>query len=105
MHTFMKMPSKDIVTASGKLLAFLKTRTELDPGCLYTTVSHLMQYVLPLTRREEGEAKAFIAAAKNVFKENKREIWRGEAFPWKEKIIYLLAAYGWLYQNKKLTRI
>ena len=105
MSTFMKMPSKDIVTASEKLMAFLAERADLNPRCLYITASHLMQYVIPLASREEAEAKAFIAAAKNVYRKFGCNILKCPAFPWKEKIVYLLAAYGWLYCDKKLVRI
>ena len=105
MSTFMKMPSQDIVTASEKLLAFLAEREDLNPRCFYITASHLMQYVLPLASREEPEAKAFIAATKGVFGDYKQTILRCSAFPWKEKITYFLAAYGWLYYDKKLVRI
>ena len=105
MSTFMKMPSKDIVTASERLLAFLIERQDLSPHCFYITASHLMQYVIPLANREEAEAKAFIAAAKSVYRKYRCNILKCSAFPWKEKIVYLLAAYGWLYQDKKFTRI
>lgn len=105
MRTFMKMPAKDIVTASEKLLAFLAESADLNPRCFYITASHLMQYVIPLASREEAEAKAFIAAAKNVYRKFGCNILKCPAFPWKEKIVYLLAACGWLYCDKKLVRI
>ena len=105
MSTFTKMPSCDIVAATQKLLAFLAERTELDSACFYTTISHLMQYVIPLAKGQGSEAAEFILAARNVFKEHRQNIFRCPAFPWKEKIVYLLATYGWLYHQKKLIRI
>ena len=64
-----------------------------------------MQYVIPLANAEEPEAKAFIAAAKHVYRKYGRNILKCPAFTRKEKIVYLLAAYGWLYYDKKLVRI
>ena len=105
MDFFMKTPSQDIVTASKELLEFTAARPELDPRCFYITVSHLMQYVLPLAGRPEPEAKAFVAAAKKLIEENKRNILHCSAFPWKEKMVYMSLTCGVLYHNKKLTRI
>lgn len=105
MGTFMKMPSKDIVTASEKLLAFLSEREDLNPRCFYITASHLMQYVILLAEREEQESSDFVTAAKCVFRKYAKAILQCSAFPKKEKVVYLLVACGWLYQDKKLIRI
>jgi glycosyltransferase involved in cell wall biosynthesis len=105
MSAFAKMPSGDIVTASGRLMDFIVTRTELDARCFYITASHLMQYVLPLSERTGAEVKSFITAAQKVYAHHSRNIRRCAAFPWKEKIMYLLFAHGWLYHDKKIRRI
>jgi glycosyltransferase involved in cell wall biosynthesis len=105
MSTFAKMPSGDIVTASERLMDFIVKRPELDPRCFYITASHLMQYALPLTQREGAEAKAFVAAAQKVYMRHRRNIRCCAAFSWKEKLMYLLFAHGWLYHDKKIRRI
>lgn len=105
MSAFAKMPSADIVTASERLMDFIVKHPELDPRCFYITASHLMQYALPLTQREGAEAKAFVAAVRKVYMRHRRDIRCCAAFPWKEKMVYLLFAYGWLYHDKKIKRI
>lgn len=105
MSTFMKMPSKDIVAVSEKLLAFLAEREDLNPRCFYITASHLMQYVLPLASREEPEAKAFIADAKHVYRKYGCNILKCPAFPWKEKVVYLLFSVGYLYSNGTIKKV
>jgi len=105
MSSFSKAPSKDIVAASEKLLDYIVKKPELDPRCFYITLSHLMQYVIPLVNQKTVDAEVFVSAAKNVCRKYKRGIMKCSAFPWKEKIVYLLFAHGWLYRNKKMTRI
>ncbi|MBQ9082387.1 MAG: glycosyltransferase family 2 protein [Clostridia bacterium] len=105
MNSFAKMPSGDIVTASDKLMDFIEARTDLNPRCLYITASHLMQYALPLAQREGSEAKAFVTAARTVYARHSRSIRHCAAFPWKEKIVYLLFAHGWLYHDRKIRRV
>lgn len=103
MSGFARMPSADIITATDKILDFLQTRNDLDPMCVYITISHLMQYVLPLCDREE--AGSFIGGARYVFRKNWKEILRCRAFPWKEKITYSLFICGWIYQDRKIRRL
>ena len=103
MSSFYKAPSTDIVEATKQLLLFIRTRTDLNPGTCYITASHLMQYV-PLAQACP-EGTAFIRQAQRLYRFFWRDILRCAAFPWKEKVVYLLFSCGWLYQNKKIQRI
>lgn len=105
MNSFIKVPSMDIVMATEKMLSFIKDREDLDPQCFYTTVSHLMQYAAPLVKHEEENARSFVNATRQLYKKYLRKIWTCGAFPWKEKITFTLFTYGWVYQNKKITRM
>lgn len=95
MSGFLKLPSKDIITATEKLLEFLRDRKELDPQCFYVTTSHLMQYAAPLSKSDDEKAKTFVKATRSVYKRNLRRIWSCAAFPWKEKITFTLFTFGW----------
>lgn len=105
MSSFLKTPSSDIIVATEKVLCFLKRREELDPYCFYITVSHLMQYVLPLINRHTEEADRFIQLARVLVRKYLGEIHRCPAFPWKEKITYWLFAIGWIYRDGKFSKL
>lgn len=105
MSVFLKTPSSDIVVATEKLLCFLKQRKELDPYCFYITVSHLMQYVLPTIRRNTAEARNFIQLARALVRKYQDEIWRCPAFPRKEKITYWMFTLGWIYHERKISKL
>lgn len=105
MGSFLKTPSADVVMASERIFSFLKSRPELDPVCFYTTASHLMQYVQPLLGRAEGQAKRFVRQARKVYQAFLGDILRCPAFPWKEKIVYVMCACGLFYHGKKLYRL
>lgn len=84
-----KKPSLDIITATGDLLKYIVTHPELDPMCFYITVSHLYQYVLGLDKNTP-EGRAFIREVKRLYRRYWVDIVRCDAFPWKEKILYML---------------
>ena len=105
MSSFSKTPSSDIVVATEKILCFLQQRKELDPYCFYITVSHLMQYVLPTIRRNTAEARNFIQLARALVRKYQDEIWRCPAFPWKEKITYWMFTLGWIYHERKISKL
>lgn len=105
MDTFAKQPSQDIIRATEDLLAFASTRKDLRPEAFYITASHLMQYVIPLACGGMPDPNAFITAAKKVYRDNLPGVLKCAAFPWKEKVMYALFACGWLYHNKKFSRI
>lgn len=88
-----KAPSFDIVTATGDLLRYIREHTALDPMCFYITVSHLYQYVLGLGKNTLEERK-FKHKVRCLYREYWMDIVRCKAFPWKEKILYLLFAFG-----------
>ena len=105
MSTFMKIPSKDIIIASDYLLDFINENNILDPMCFYITASHLMQYVIPLVNIINDSAKEFINEARKIYKKHKFGIIKCKAFPPKERATYLLFAYGWFYNNRKIIRL
>ena len=105
MGNFKKMPSLDIVVASKRLLERISARKNLSPSCLYTTLSHLMQYVQPLVNNPSQQAKLFVWESRKLLKSQICNILMCPAFPWKEKIVFIMFACGWYYQNKKILRI
>ena len=103
MSGFVKAPSPDIIKASADLMAFIGTRPDLNPETLYITVSHLMQYVLPAARLEAGGL--FVSQARALYRSVWKQILRCPAFPWKERIVYTLFAFGCLYDRGKITKV
>lgn len=103
MSGFFKAPSPDIVTATHSNLEFLVQHRELSPEAFYITASHLMQYVQGTAARPEG--RDFVRQAQKLYREYLAALWCCPAFPWKEKIIFTLFAWGWLYHDRRLTRI
>lgn len=88
-----KEPSHDIILATDSLLGYIVQRPELSPMCFYITVSHLYQYVLELDSNALS-GQRFMRSVRQLY----RKYWAGivccRAFPWKEKILYLLFALG-----------
>lgn len=84
-----KAPSIDIITATGELLRYITEHTELDPMGFYITVSHLYQYVL-VVDRNTPEGQKFKDSARYLYRKYWLNIVKCKAFPWKEKILYLL---------------
>lgn len=82
-------PSVDIVTATGELMDFICNHKELNPRCFYITVSHLYQYVLGLDTNKI-ESLEFVKAVRKLYRKNLLKLLSCTAFPWKEKIVYLL---------------
>lgn len=105
MSTFRKMPSMDIVQATKMLLELIGKIEKLDPNCLYTTLSHLMQYAIPLIGNGNQRAKQFVLASQKLVRQQTGKIRKCSAFPWKEKILFILFAHGWYYSGHKITRI
>lgn len=88
-----KTPSLDVVAATADLLEYIVGHSELDPRCFYITVSHLYQYVLGLDR-STPKGKEFVHAVRRLYRKFWTSIVKCPAFPWKEKILYLLFASG-----------
>lgn len=88
-----KAPSFDIITATDDLLRYIREHTALDPMCFYITVSHLYQYVLELDK-DTLEGRKFKHKVRCLYRGYWMDIARCKAFPWKEKILYLLFAFG-----------
>lgn len=105
MGTVSRMPSMDIIEATSRLLKFIQQHPELEPSCLYITVSHLMQYVQPIMDNREPQARKFVRAASRLTRSCTLRILRCPAFPLKEKAVFILFAAGWLYHNRRLYKV
>ena len=103
MEKFSKAPSMDIVLATDVLLQFIDKRKDLDPQAFYITVSHLMQYLID--KVNEKESRQFVGCVRKVLRKYMIQILRCTAFSWKEKVVYIFAAWGWLYQKRTLLWI
>ena len=88
-----KAPSLDVVAATADLLEYIVGHSGLDPRCFYITVSHLYQYVLGLDR-STPRGKEFVHAVRRLYRKFGASIVKCKAFPWKEKILYLLFTFG-----------
>ena len=88
-----KTPSLDVVAATSDLLEYIVGHSELDPRCFYITVSHLYQYVLGLDR-STPKGKEFVHVVRRLYRKFWTSIVKCSAFPWKERILYLLFAGG-----------
>ena len=82
-------PTMDIVKATDNLAGYICSHSELDPCCLYITLSHMMQYVLPILDSRREDHKRFVKEARHIMKKYRRSIVKCSAFPWKEKILFL----------------
>ena len=101
MSGFNKMPTTDILVATEALLKFICGHCELSAESLYVTVSHLMQYVQPLLSNDDQESCLFVEKSRKLYKKYLINIVCCKAFPWKEKIAYILFCFGWDMWNKK----
>ena len=89
-----KAPSLDVIKATDNLADFLRRRPELDSYCFYITISHMMQYALPLTKGQDRESLRFTMGARELLKKFKKDIVLCNAFPWKEKVLFMFYAYS-----------
>lgn len=103
MSQFAKAPSLDIVKATDQLLEFYKIRKDLRPVGFYITASHLMQYVIPMLPTPTEMELPFLNAAQNLYRKYWMDICRCEAFPWKEKVVYLAFAIGIVRNNGRFV--
>lgn len=103
MSSFFKAPSADIVRATGELLEFIGTRSDLSPETFYITASHLLQYVIDTAAA--GTGREFIAQARKLYRRFLPQLLACPAFSHKEKIVYSLFVCGWLYDRGKLKRV
>lgn len=88
-----KAPSRDIILATANLLEYIVQHPELNPMCFYITVSHLYQYVLGLDR-SNPVGEQFRREVRRLYRRHWAGIASCKAFPWKEKILYLLFTFG-----------
>ncbi|MBR1676341.1 MAG: glycosyltransferase [Clostridia bacterium] len=93
MASLKKVPSTDIIIATDCLTKYICSNKELSDDCLYITLSHLMQYNQGLISDKSSESKSFIKLSRKLYRKNAMSILFNRAFPWKEKIVFLLFAY------------
>lgn len=103
MSGFFKAPSADIVRATGELLEFIGTRSDLSPETTYITASHLLQYVIDSAAA--GTGREFIAQARKLYRRFLPQLLGCPAFSHKEKIVYSLFVCGFLYMNRTIKWI
>lgn len=99
MARFKAHPTEDAVTASYRVADYLALHGgEFSDKPFYATASHLLQYV------RETEDKPFLQSVVRFYKTYRRSIRKNKAFTKKEKLIYLLLSYGYLYTNGRVKR-
>lgn len=105
MKNFKEDPTMDIIIATENLVNFIKAYKMLDAQTLYVTLSHLMQYVIPLYpyRRRENVYE-FMRNAKELIAKYRKDIMLCSAFPWKEKLFFELFSMGYLYKDGMVKR-
>ena len=104
MHMRQKTPPFDIINATQQLLNFEKDNKEISSQCIYITFSHLYQYVQTL-RDISRESKIFIKEAQKVFYKNYKMLITCRFFTKKEKAIYSLFIFGWIYENGRFRKV
>ena len=102
MNQEKKSVSNDIIIATDKIMDYINMHPELDPKCTYITLSHLFQYCQNAVNQNNTD---FINSAAALFRKYRSAIHKCSAFPWKEKIVFILLGYGFLYNNNHLLFI
>ena len=105
MHSMLRSPSRDIITATDRLMAWLMQHPEMDPGCCYITLSHLMQYVQMIAEHRPADGRPFLQGAQRLYRTYAGPLLHCAAFPWKEKVVYLLFAWGIAYHRGRLVLV
>jgi len=105
MSYMLKEPSLDIINATDRIMDFLIQRPDLKQGCCYTTVSHLLQYAMPLATERQFHECEFLTKTRLLYKKYMGDILCCDAIPWKERVVLWLFSRGWIYSGRKLNRI
>ena len=106
MSRMQEMPSLDVITATEKLLRLIAQRADLQSECCYVTVSHLLQYAMPLLTSRNYRRCGFIDETRRLYHRYMSMILSCRAIPWKEKATFYLFSHGWaLKGGKKLYRM
>lgn len=96
-------PPMDIVTATDEIMTFIIKHKDLESRCTYITLSHLYQYV-QLSIKNHKKNRGFLLAVQRLFRKYWRQLLFCNSFTVKEKIVYILFIFGWIYY-KELIRI
>lgn len=96
-------PPIDIVTATDEIMTFIIKHKDLESRCTYITLSHLYQYV-QLSIKNYKKNRGFLLEVQRLFRKYWRQLLFCNSFPVKEKIVYILFIFGWIYY-KELIRI
>ena len=103
MSSLGKAPSLDVVKATASILRFICEEKELCPETFYITVSHLMQYAQGAVNMPGLEL--FVRQVQKLYRKYVLRMVTCPAFPKKEKIVFLMFAFGWFYKNHRFTWI
>lgn len=93
MSSFHKEPTCDIVRATDHLMQSAITE-KLPDECIYVTLSHLLQNLQGLDRKSSSGAKELLKQSRRLYRKYIFEVWKCSAFPWKEKVLFSLFAFG-----------
>ena len=105
MGKMYRCPSEDIIIATGIIMKYISNHSELNDECSYITLSHLMQYVQMIIDRDDEKSKMFLKHSMELYEKQRKNILKCKAFPWKEKLIFLLFSFGYLYYGKSIKKI
>lgn len=100
MSTENRNPSCDVVIASRKIMDFFKSEPQLDSMCVYITLSYLLQCAAPQVKK--GEKGGLVRETELLFRSSIRQIIACRSFPKKEKLLFILFAFGLAYLDGKL---
>lgn len=94
MSQITKVPSEDIVEATKELVKYIEMHKNLSPECMYITLSHLFQYVQSITKFKDSNEQLFVNKARKLYRNYLKNILKCNAFPWKEKTLFVLFCIG-----------
>lgn len=104
MHKIIDDLPLDIIVATDTIMAFIKQRNQINDQCVYTTLSHLYQYVQSYVAGSIIQ-NHFIKESRKLFRKYWRQILLNNAFTFKEKVIYSLFILGYIYKDKKIKKL
>lgn len=98
MYNAFRKPPIDIIVATDIIMSFIINNKDVDSQCTYITLSHLYQYVQHVIKKKKDNQE-FLKSTQQLFRKYWRQLFLCKAFPKKEKIIYFLFLFGWVYKK------
>lgn len=93
MHKTSKTPSEDIIVATEELARYIEAN-KMSDECMYITLSHLFQYVQRMLKDSTSTARDFVKMSRKLYRKYMVNILKCKAFPWKEKVIFVMFCFG-----------